>query len=441
MAIDTNTPLTREEWNEDIIQLVNDLCLNPNEGCNPIEPLEKIEPNHIWIRTDIIDVQNKLKEICNENEFDELDELWDFSDIIQPILSAITIGWCNCEPSVTIQDLGSIPVVELEAGNAEGSSAPSIKVVDRGCGGTDTWTYESPWFSPIDLYIPDSPDPEFVAGYYTKNTEVRELNIEIEEIEANIERFESEIEGLEEEITQTEFERDDLIITRDYYCIEFPGGAQCISYTAQVEAKEDELSELGEELAEKQEELATEEVELNTKEGERDAAEAERTTHRTNWDNWALTDWEAIKNQIERYPTDINPYAEYFPEMEEPWGDYFEDTGIRITPIWYYTLLEDHSIIRDSYWSDSNRPKLPSGTEIPHTNGSFSPSGYPYVVSLVFRLIDNADKWSQFTLERICLCPWELPSCSFIDGSGPIYRIPFHDVLEQRLKIVHAPDY
>ena len=96
MAIDKTKPLTRLSWNEDIIQEINDLCENPFSGCSPLPPLEKVEEKHRWSKQDIQDAQDKLKEICPDNEFGEMPELWK-KLTIDELEIAISLGWCNCD--------------------------------------------------------------------------------------------------------------------------------------------------------------------------------------------------------------------------------------------------------------------------------------------------------------------------------------------------------
>lgn len=100
----TNSPYTRTTWVEnfawnEIIQEVNELATNPDEGCSPVDTLEEVEENYIWNKVDIKKVQDKLIEICPTNEFTELNGLWT-SVIIDEIVAAIETGWCECtEPT------------------------------------------------------------------------------------------------------------------------------------------------------------------------------------------------------------------------------------------------------------------------------------------------------------------------------------------------------
>lgn len=85
----------RDDWN-DIIRQVNELAQNPDAGCDPVEPLEEVEASHRWSKSDIRQVQNKLKEICDENEFDDVPNLWK-QRTVDEINEAIARGWCNCD--------------------------------------------------------------------------------------------------------------------------------------------------------------------------------------------------------------------------------------------------------------------------------------------------------------------------------------------------------
>jgi len=84
-----------ESWNK-VIQDVNELCENPDPGCDPIETLEEVGPDHVWIDEDVEKVRDKLMEICDENEFNAELDYW-MHDIVQEISDAIDNGWCNCE--------------------------------------------------------------------------------------------------------------------------------------------------------------------------------------------------------------------------------------------------------------------------------------------------------------------------------------------------------
>jgi len=86
---------TRDDWN-DIIQQVNDLAVNPDEGCDPVATLPEVDPDHIWTKDDITQVRDKLTEICSDNTFSAELRLW-AQEIIDEINDAIAQGWCDCE--------------------------------------------------------------------------------------------------------------------------------------------------------------------------------------------------------------------------------------------------------------------------------------------------------------------------------------------------------
>jgi hypothetical protein len=85
---------TLQDWNN-IIQQVNDLAQNPDPGCDPVSPLESVDPPHKWSKADIQQVQDKLKEICKDNTFSAELRLW-AQNIIDEINDAIAKGWCGC---------------------------------------------------------------------------------------------------------------------------------------------------------------------------------------------------------------------------------------------------------------------------------------------------------------------------------------------------------
>jgi len=72
-------------------------------ACPTLELLECPEKPHIWSKKDIEEVQDKLEEVCDENE-DTWTELEDIPDpgqlwlatVLNEIEEAIEDGWCNC---------------------------------------------------------------------------------------------------------------------------------------------------------------------------------------------------------------------------------------------------------------------------------------------------------------------------------------------------------
>jgi hypothetical protein len=100
MAADDNTfPFSRKVWNDEIIKPINSLCENPPDGCDEIDTLDEAEKDHIWTKKDVQDVHDKLIEICEDNEFDDLETpQLNLKTLIEDILEAIQEGWCHCKP-------------------------------------------------------------------------------------------------------------------------------------------------------------------------------------------------------------------------------------------------------------------------------------------------------------------------------------------------------
>jgi hypothetical protein len=129
--------LTRQRWNE-IVRAINELGANPPGGCQAIEPLEEVPESHRWSRADIRAAQDKLREICSENEFGEIPRLWKQS-IVDELQAAIERGWCNCDCPSTIdyewwrgQDMGLTTWTGPYSDLIRMSFGPS-------CTGTLTW--------------------------------------------------------------------------------------------------------------------------------------------------------------------------------------------------------------------------------------------------------------------------------------------------------------
>ena len=85
---------TLDQWNE-IIRQINDLAENPPNGCESVDTLEEVEAPHKWSKDDIQQVQDKLTEICKDNNFSDIPDLWK-QDTIDEINDAISQGWCDC---------------------------------------------------------------------------------------------------------------------------------------------------------------------------------------------------------------------------------------------------------------------------------------------------------------------------------------------------------
>ena len=87
-----NGPFTLEQWNA-VLDAVNALLV---DSCADITPLEEVEDPTIWSVIDVQAVYDKLLEICPDNEFTEIPDLWS-QGILDEIEVAVALGCCGCE--------------------------------------------------------------------------------------------------------------------------------------------------------------------------------------------------------------------------------------------------------------------------------------------------------------------------------------------------------
>ncbi len=444
MPVDPTNPFSRKSWNEDIIREVNELCENPDEGCNPLETLEEVDEDHIWLEPDVTDVQDKLIEICPENEFDDLKEpqLWHYDEIIVPIEEAIQRGWCTCEPNETDYDFGFFPQRTLEAGKGQRKSSPTVDVVSTGCGGFKTTTYLSP-------YYPVPPDNEalktviIAAGrtigevksvysstsylvFYYRDTVKKQIEDEISVLEG-------QIAAIEDDITDKEAEISEATTLRDYYCAEGPL-SECTTYTTLVTTLEGDLADLEDDLQVKEGELEVKETELEEVQAKIDEQIEKRDAARTEFDAAAQIQWAAYQSLSLQYETDIQPIRDLFPTMSEPWGDYWEDTKRKKPGNWYFYV----------------------GVGSIDAIGEFSPGGYPYYRGPSERIyhIPNTCRFYEYTYYSDCNCPWEIPHRGTDQCEGTIRiwwkftglldvdcaNVEAHE-WDLSFKVKHSPDY
>ncbi len=406
MAVDPSKPFSRKSWNEDIIREVNELCENPDEGCDPLEPLEEAERDHIWTKPDVTRVQDKLKEICVENEFDDMNtpQLWHYDDIIVPIEEAIQRGWCNCEPEDTEYDFGYFPQKTLEASWKASRADGAVRSTPAGCGGTDTTTYTSPYYPvpPENEALNDIRVAARNAIWFTLKPEynnavylVFTAEDIVEDLEEEVEVLENQIIAIEEDIEDKEAEIKEATTLRDYYCIEEPEGSNCSDYTALVTTLEGELTDLEDDLQVKESELQVKETELEAAEADLDIKIENRNFIRGEWDAEAQIMWAAFQSMQLQWSTDINPINTLFPEMDEPWGDYWEDTRNK-TPGYWRFIYDSHD----------------DGVNATTMYGDFSPGGYPYYIgprTEFIYWIPNTCRYFDYEYNKACLCPWEIP--------------------------------
>jgi hypothetical protein len=358
-------PYTRENWNEDILQEINNLCENPDEGCDPLPPLEKVEEKHIWKKTDVREAQDKLIEICPENTFDDLKErqLWSDPELIQPLEEAIERGWCGCEEDETIYNLGTFMVQELSA-----RTGPT-QCVDHYMCGTITICNNGTWYPYVDnssqrnsLSEQQTIIQNCSPAYFQLSREIFQLEDDIIKLQSELTMYEGMLIGAQNDLATAQNDLADLQSTRDIVCSIDPTSGACYNAEDDVIDKETMISWIEDNITEYQEKVDNKTIELNDKQVELEPKPNERLQVREDWDNAAQRCWQILKTFDIRFPTDMAP-IDYFPEMFEPWGDYYEDTR-RYDYSWGWKL---------------KRTPIGHSFQYAKGGGKFSPSGYPYI--------------------------------------------------------------
>ena len=91
----SNTPYLRDgttnAWNK-LVRDINEKALD----CPDLTPLEEVEECHRFAKSDIRAAQDLLKEICPDNEFSDIENLW-LTRIIQELEDAVAGETCCCE--------------------------------------------------------------------------------------------------------------------------------------------------------------------------------------------------------------------------------------------------------------------------------------------------------------------------------------------------------
>ena len=90
---------TREDWNQ-LIRDVNAVLQNPpaDTDCSAIDAIDEVDAGHVWAKSDIREVQDKLKQTCTDISFDDIPDKW-LQSIIDDINTAKGKAWCHCNPN------------------------------------------------------------------------------------------------------------------------------------------------------------------------------------------------------------------------------------------------------------------------------------------------------------------------------------------------------
>lgn len=104
----TDIPYKREgdenAWNK-LIRDINEKV----EACPGVDPLPEVGPMHRWAKSDIRAAQEKLTEVCIDNVFSDIEDLW-LQRIVQELEDAAAADVCCCEE----QDLVFPSLIPLE---------------------------------------------------------------------------------------------------------------------------------------------------------------------------------------------------------------------------------------------------------------------------------------------------------------------------------------
>lgn len=352
------SPYTRTTWTEDfawneIIQEVNELATNPDEGCDPVETLEEVEENHIWNKTDVTEVQDKLKEICPDNEFTELleNQPWTVV-IINEIKDALITGWCECQPVPDELFLGQWIVVK-EYGERPSPSGPEYNK----CGGRiklnpwwhftgqDEWVYSSPCYNHTIYDASNSILRSTIYNTYVTARDNVTSWINDRRNELLQQRF------VEELATDLISKRNQLEALENQLAACQSGGGDCSSIIAQISEVNSDITEIENLLQE-----------TKTK---RDNYKSNAENHLAIADAAAIANWEALQGLQHWDPAAFNIIVDHLAGISAEWGigEYpydYQRGGWGVRRTWWYAFA----------------PTYPF--EAQAIGGHFTPSGLPF---------------------------------------------------------------
>jgi len=185
----TSQPYRRvgaNSW-EELINKVNDVLENPDDGCDPIEPLEVPEAPHRWAKSDIREVHDRLNEMPGDCfEFDPIPDLWKKS-IIDNIEEQLENAWCECE----------------------GCEPCQVESLDWETIHTHSWSYELCGFNPsgpncgetvadwVGIQYYHDLTLEEIAYYESAAVDMCFLNLELVDLEEDLADAEAELAAAE----------------------------------------------------------------------------------------------------------------------------------------------------------------------------------------------------------------------------------------------------
>lgn len=244
----SNEPFRRvgsNSWGELLVK-VNEVLEDPDDGCDPIEPIEIPPECHRWSKQDIQDVHDKMNEMPGECfEFQPIPDLWK-TEIITDIEAQLENAWCDCDDEDCLQ-----PCSNAQSGLIK-IFIETICVTEfdcTDCGATAATQAEC-----------SALKTEWVGEKTTYNTEKLRFSENFKQAcyqQANLDELEDELETLEEQLETLEQIKDEA-------CSADPPTG-CPAAEAAVEAKEQEIED-------KQVEIDAKQVEVDEAIAERDEA-------------------------------------------------------------------------------------------------------------------------------------------------------------------------
>jgi len=344
-----------EAWNA-IIQKVNDERTDPPDGCDPLDEIPCVDPEHIWTKDDVQEVQDAIDEMCPGTViFEPIPDYWDDS-IIDEIETALEDPWGDCCEEECREDcINALP------GDAE-------IFIDCGEYDVEECTEE---------FYPQDYDPAEEAGSNAKMAVYAWADLWVEYC------------NLQEEVEELEEELEDLEAIRDAICTqEPPDPPACEVAQADVDAKQAELDE---------------------KKVERDAKEAEAEAKLDEADAYAA---ESISLSRESaYPECMYYYVDDVLSISPvPWQD---TAACELLGPDCWPLYRDPDRCRVSwavqrkYFEDKKCGPDYEGTYQSFISGGFTPRGNPYVTSITFPGVPNYACSTSGSCLPPLPCEWE----------------------------------
>ncbi len=361
---DPEKPYSIDNWNL-LIRDVNDILTNPDEGCEPLDPLEEVEDPHLWAVKDINEVRDALKETCPDISFGEELVLWN-EEIIDEIENQMEEAWCDCgEPDEDDRVLCAFGWTPMNAGFSS-ATANTVEMTSPCyiCAGMcqmisyggSYYTLPGPEIALLLTTIHDTSGDAYIA---TKNF-IRAMN--------KLPTIATRMESYQNSIDQATAQMDSLIEQYDAECEGVsPEPPQCGQIAANICA-------LGKQ-ARTYQDLVDDEVEnFQEKYGQ-------GMTHMAGADALAQQNSIAVMSLHGRFPTDHNIFAEcYSAELTDlAWYDWWDPERGELGRIINYMSNQASAapgvfVTTQGYRINSNGP-----SRLNTANIRLSPNGYWYI--------------------------------------------------------------